>query len=218
MSLTSLLRFSPLLVLVAAMAAPACGGSVVGTGGGAGNGTTTTNTGTTTTSSTGTTTNTGIDACTGPGQCILVSTGCCPGCGIAQLGSMTAINADHQEEYYQDLCPEPVACPACESAPNPNLFAYCEAGHCVAADVTTHAVSACVTDSDCHLRNGSACCEECIGSVDQLIAVGAGNDLVGLTCGPNEGCPKCLPVYPQDAVALCAGGHCAVAFMGSGGD
>lgn len=211
MRLTSLLRFSPLLVIAAALAAPACGGTVVGTGGGAGNGTTSTGTGTTTTG-----TVTAFDACTGPGQCLLVDKGCCSSCGTESLDSKVPINAASSEAYFQSICPEPVPCPACASQPNPNLFAYCEAGQCVAADVTTNFVSACVSDADCHLRNGSACCEQCTGSLDQLIAVSVANNLPALLCGPNDGCPKCLPSYPIDAVAICSAGHCAVALKGGG--
>lgn len=208
MSFRIALRASPLLFLVAAASAPGCGGTVVdpGTGG------TGTTTGTTT--GTGSTTGAAFDACDGPGQCVLVPSSCCGSCGTQSLESMTAVHADHTAAYFESLCPDDVACPACAALPNPNLFAYCESGHCVAADAKTHAVSACTADADCRLRLGADCCEPCDGSADQIIAVSLDNDLKGLVCTPNEGCPKCAVQYPPNAAAWCTGGHCAVVLEG----
>lgn len=196
----------------------ACSGNVVveNTGGnhgglgGGGNG----QTGVTTSSGSLTSTSP-IDfaACDGPGQCMLAEPGCCPACGIPELGAFAPINSKYEADYQKYVCPEPTPCPACETIPNPNLFAYCDAGHCVAADVRTHAVSACKSSSDCHLRAGSACCEACGDvSFDSLIAVSgtSGVSLASLVCSPNGDCPDCIPNYPA-AVATCADdGHCQV--------
>lgn len=202
--------------------AAGCGGNVtVGTGGsgatgagGAGG-----SAGTTGTAGSGATGTPTFGACNGPGECMLAVPGCCSPCGMPELGAFVAINVAEATEYHNAVCPEETPCPACDTSPNPNLFAYCDAGKCVAADVRQHPVSACATGQDCHLRYGSGCCEGCgPASVSDLIAVSwdASPSLPALVCSPNADCPECLPGYPPEAAAFCAdGGHCEVVLAGS---
>lgn len=189
-----------------------CGGNVSvdstsGGGGGAGGGTTT-----------GTTTGTGNDftSCDGPGQCVLAVPGCCSGCGVPEVGDFAAVNSAKLDAYHTSVCPEETPCPACEGGINPNLFAYCDAGKCVAADVRTHAVSACATSADCHLRVGAGCCEGCgpVSESDLTVTSNAVPGLEALVCGPNAGCPECAPQYPPDVAPSCGGdGHCELVLL-----
>ena len=203
---TSLL-FPSLLVCFASLA---CGGNVSISQGGAGGDTSAGGGGASTTS---TTAPDDFAACTGPGQCTLAVPGCCSSCEKPELGSLVAVNAEKAAAYFQFVCPEPTPCPACDPPSNPNLFAYCKAGTCVAADVRSEPFSECKADSDCRLRNTAECCETCLGDADSLIAVQttAASAIMSLMCAPDAGCPKCLPQYPPEALAVCgADGHCAV--------
>jgi hypothetical protein len=207
MRLAILLRASPLLLL-SALAASACGGSVaVGTGGDAGTGG----------AGAGGAGTGSFTACTGPGQCVLASDGCCESCGVTGLTGKTAINSAEAGPYQKYVCPEPLPCPACATVPDPNLFAYCAGASCAGADLRTDAASACTQASDCVLRLGSACCEPCSGDTSQVVAVNKVNDLKARLCAPDAACAKCLPQYPPDAAATCDAGHCAVVLAGIGG-
>ncbi len=151
-------------------------------------------------------------ACTGPGQCTLVKNSCCGACGEPTLADVEAVHADLTDEYATYICPEPSACPACAVSPNPDLFAYCEAGSCVGADVGAHALSECTTAADCSLRLGMGCCEPCSGEEAGLVAVksSAIPTVYELLCDPQVSCPACAPVYPPEWKADCVSGHCAV--------
>lgn len=210
MRITHLLYASPLFLLLALPAAGGCGGSVVGGNGGTGTGASGT---------TGTSTGAGgaaFDLCSGPGQCVLVKNGCCDPCGMPELGDLTAIDGARAGEYAKLTCPEPLPCPACATATNPNLFAYCDGDHCKGADTRTDPVGACTADADCMLRFGTGCCDACAGDPSQLTAVNKNSNLASLVCAPGTGCPGCIPAYPPDAVALCQAGHCTVAFVNGG--
>ena len=154
-----------------------------------------------------------IAACDGPGQCTLVQNSCCGPCGEPTLGDYDAVNAESADAYFNVfVCPEPMPCPACAITPNPDLFAYCEAGKCAGADVTAHAFSECTTAADCTLRMGLGCCEGCAGDAAALVAV-ASSELAALhdaICPPDFGCPACAPMYPPEWKADCVAGHCAV--------
>lgn len=197
MRFTTMLYASPLLL------AFGCGGKVIagGSGGNGGNGG-------------------GADtftACDGPGQCVLVGNSCCGTCGEEDLAGKKAVNGAQADAYFQSVCPDPTPCPACAAQPNPNLFAYCDNGTCRAADVRTHAVSACTSDADCTLRGGTECCQPCMPTDSELTAVNKTSDLSSLVCAPDEACGLCLTQYPPDAAAICNAGHCEVILAGLGG-
>lgn len=193
-----------------------CGGNVaVGAGGNGGGG------GDATTGSTGTATAPDdFTACDGPGQCTLVSAGCCEPCGVPELAQYAAVNVAQGMAYKDFTCPEPVPCVDCVPGYNPHLFAYCDtaAGKCVAADARTHAVSACTSHEQCHVRGGADCCEICDELTSaELTAVSSAADpsLGELVCNPETPCPPCAALYPDNAVAVCSGdtGHCEVAVL-----
>jgi hypothetical protein len=148
---------------------------------------------------------TNVRACTAHDDCKLRSATCCGVCGSPQVNDMTAVRWDREAAYRDAVCgPGPVACPACAAMTNPHLTALCRAGTCVAIDVRTDAVGACVTDADCTLRFGTACCELCSGNADQLTAIPTAAIATIVRCMPNEGaCPDCLPRYPRGARAAC---------------
>lgn len=200
-----------------------CGGNVaVGSGGdgGAGGGTTTgtgaASTGSTTSTGTGGSLPGDFTACDGPGQCTLVTVECCPPCGMPELPDVLAVHVDQGMAYKDYTCPDPVDCPACATGYNPHLFAYCDtaAGKCVAADTRTHAVSACTSDDQCVLRNGTECCENCNElQVSEITSVAfvADPSLMELVCAPDNACPPCAPIYPADVTTACGDdGHCRV--------
>lgn len=152
-------------------------------------------------------------ACDANTVCILTSPGCCQSCTGNDLSQYVAINAAKADAYFEHVCPEPTPCPGCDPLIDPNFFAYCEAGSCVAADVRTHAVSACATDADCRLRNGASCCEGCGPSELSVIAVAttANPQLASLVCVGDVSCVDCEPQYPLETMAVCgANGHCEV--------
>ncbi|HVK65681.1 MAG TPA: hypothetical protein VM694_14455 [Polyangium sp.] len=151
-------------------------------------------------------------ACAGPGQCTLVKNSCCGTCNVPTLADVEPVHVDQVDEYNTFVCPEPAACPACAGAPNPGLFAYCEAGSCAEADVAAHAFSACTTAADCTLRFGMNCCEPCAGGVPDLVAVASSSlqAMSDLACAPQMGCPECAPIHPSEWKADCVAGHCAV--------
>ena len=149
-----------------------------------------------------------VRRCEVPSDCALVAGTCCL-CGVPELEDLTAINAGEAAEWSRALCAMEPPC-GCPSAMNPNLVATCESGTCVAIDVREHAVSECSGDTDCLVR-ATECCE-CGASTDpeNLIAVGQTGGYQALVCDPMTGCPECIPFYPPEVAARCAGGHCAL--------
>lgn len=200
----------------------ACGGSVSTpegtssgvTSGSSGNGSSSSS------GSTGSTTSSGgpdaglIEGCSGPGQCTLAFLSCCAPCTEYGLDDVAPLHEDNVAAHYTALgCDDLPACPPCAGPPNPDLFAYCEGGQCVEADMGVHPLNECVNDSDCKLRYGLACCEcgaEGLGLT--AIPVNAEDDLAGLVCAPDEGCPECAPTYPANAAPFCDAGRCTVVF------
>jgi hypothetical protein len=207
--------------MVLALSIAGCGGNVSvaagGAGGTGGTGNSGGNTGTSTTATTVTTTPVNdFTACNAPGQCVLAAAGCCGPCGTPELDAYVAINGVNEPAFHKSVCPEEPPCVPCETTPNPNLFAYCDAGHCVAADIRTHAVSLCKTAADCRLRWGADCCEGCgLASLSDLTSVASTEmpTLETLVCAPEVGCPKCAAQYPSDANPVCGSdGHCEIVF------
>ena len=154
-------------------------------------------------------------ACDGPAQCVLRPESCCGQCGAATPGDMIGLHQDWVDDYLGAHCAT-LDCPACFMPQEPDLFAYCHAGHCVAADVRVHELSACNTASDCVVRWGLDCCEGCgLAPPEELVALswnGLGA-LGGLVCPADWGCPDCLVQYPPDVTATCTAGHCEVTFL-----
>ncbi len=126
---------------------------------------------------------------------------------------MVALHQDDVSAHYEDVCTDPVACPDCPSALNPDLFAYCDAGLCQGADVKGDPLGGCGSNADCKLRLGLECCE-CGNENGILTAIPIAYEqkLQELVCDSDFGCPECAPVYPADTEAWCEAGHCVVMY------
>lgn len=145
-------------------------------------------------------------ACNQPSDCILNAPSCCL-CGLPELSDFEAINSSFVQ---QCSCQGP-AC-GCATQENPNLTATCESGTCAGFDVRLEEYSACTTDTDCTLRNGLGCCEQCQGSEYSVVAVNVNQAaLSGAVCGDQPvGCPDCVVQYPANKKASCISNHCQV--------
>jgi hypothetical protein len=129
------------------------------------------------------------------------------------LNDFEAINEQHALAFRHSVCAvhDPV-CDACLGTPNPNLFAVCEQGRCVAADMREHPFGACASPSDCQLRYGSFCCEStCSGSAEQVTAIAKTQISAHqqAVCSPLAGaCAECASQFPPGVVADCVSGQC----------
>lgn len=184
-----------------AMLAVACGSSVEsGTGGGGTGGALVGG------SSTGGSTAVDYSACADFGECSAIGTGCCGVCGYPEASDFAGVNNAYVDLYFQQVCPEPIPCPACPTAVNLAIVAYCDQGQgkCEVVDVGT-----CTVNSDCRLRNGMGCCEACAAPFEQLVAVS--QEPTPYVCSPYSGaCAPCVPTYFPGASAACDNGHCVV--------
>jgi len=138
---------------------------------------------------------------------------------MPDLDDKVALHEDDVFQYREDVCVDSEGCPICYSEPNPDLFAYCEAGLCKGADVKGDPLGGCVGASDCKLRLGLECCE--CGNEDGLltaIPIAYEQKLQELVCEPGFGCPECAPVYPIGAEPWCEAGHCVVMYMDAPSD
>ena len=128
------------------------------------------------------------------------------------LADVDAIHVDLAREHYEAVCPEPMPCPDCPSAPNPNLGATCDSGTCAAFDLSMMPVTECAGAADCRVRVRDCC--ECGAdtSFSNLIAIrtDASAEYAELVCPSDFGCDDCLPVYPDDVRAICDAGRCAL--------
>lgn len=152
-------------------------------------------------------------ACSANSECTIAAKTCCGVCGKPALEDVDGVNQDQLEAHKQAVCPTPVACSACPTQSNPDLFATCAEATCKAVDVRSDPSSECSADDDCRLRV-TACCE-CGGSTASfdLIALNRSKEAIYTkqVCDPMQACDLCLPVYPRDVEAHCAAdGHCEV--------
>lgn len=151
--------------------------------------------------------------CDGPGQCVVMTRGCCPPCGVPSLADVAGVHEARQAAFRAVTCTDPdPSCPECPTRDEPNLVAFCVGGRCAPIDLRTSELSACAVDGDCVLRYPE-CCERCIADPHHLVAIAAERlgDYRNQVCRPGQPCPACLPQYPVGYVAVCgAEGHCAV--------
>ena len=157
------------------------------------------------------------DSCEVAADCVLAANGCC---GVCDGPSVTAhdfraFNRKHELEA--SACPNAdVACGACPNPEGDGTYKYfvpnCVNNECVVEDIRKSDATACESDQDCKLRNGSACCEEC--EVNQWLAVRSDGGFEALVCsGSNEACPACEAVPRSDARANCYEGRCGVVYL-----
>jgi hypothetical protein len=169
----------------------------------------------------------GVDwyACSGPGQCSLLSNRCCAACEPAPLSAFTGVNTKYSGAYKESLGCGGIACSPCVLPTDPTKFntpqymAHCLLNRCATLDVRESAASKCTIDADCALRWGLGCCEGCGGTTGGLVAVNRSGELRAMVCGPGPiACPACMPVYPANVSARCMPSpgstvsHCRVAY------
>ena len=215
MPMRSLVPLSGLLGLLVA-----CGGDAFvaddGSGGAGGSSSSSSSSGSTSSSSSSSGSQT---VCDQSSECRLTSETCCGVCGMPTLADMVALHEDDVSAHVNEVCADPVSCPDCPVQPNPNLFAYCDAGVCKGVDITNDPLGGCLSPSDCKLRLGLECCE-CgyDGGLLTAIPIAYEQKLQALVCEPDFGCPECAPVYPMGAEPWCEEGHCVVIYMDAPSD
>lgn len=204
----TLLRSMPLALLAAL--ALGCGGSVVAAGGAGGAGAGGVGAG----GAGGGAGGQGAvdyDACTGPGECVLVEPSCCSSCGNVGIDGVVSFHQDTLTAYHLEQCGGvDVGCPACASTYDPDMFAFCEAGTCQKALVQETSLAQCSGPDDCRLRAGLGCCVCNAGA--EWVAITAVEEaaLQALVCAPGTLCAECEPMPPADLFADCIEGVCQV--------
>lgn len=153
-------------------------------------------------------------SCAAPGDCTLVTPGCCQECGSPPLSSFASVRRDSTNAFHDAVCPVPTPCPKCASMTDPNYTAVCRGSRCLGVDLRTDVDSKCATDADCVLRF-PGCCESCAGDPTQLLAVAKAGlaEYQQQLCGLSPpACPPCVPTYPAKAFARCepTSKHCQV--------
>ena len=158
-------------------------------------------------------------ACQPGDTCLLeTQTTCGAGCEPIPPDRYIPINSKNEAAFkaqqLEPLCIQ-AACPAVppEQVNAPNYYGACVAERCQVLDVRTSALSACDSDSQCLLREGTACCA-C--SFTDLIAVTSQAEAQKAFCAPGEACASGCPYpLPPAGGAFCAHagsgrGHCMV--------
>jgi hypothetical protein len=199
------------LVIATLSGVGACGGSTEANGsggtaasGGTGGSTTTGGTG-------GSGAASDFSSCGQATDCVIASVGCCGGCEPLSPSVLVSINADQLSAYVEAQGCSGVACSPCPPVDElKTLGQYfvpvCEAGRCGIQDIRQTDLVVCQTDSDCFLRDGAACCDECDGT--GLVAVSSTD--FGPRCEPFPACPRCASIIPEGYIAVCAAGRCQV--------
>ncbi len=147
-------------------------------------------------------------------DCALTSAGCCEACEPVQDHDLLAFNPSRLSvsESPNPACANVGACAPCppvaDSVATRRYFRpVCSAGQCSALDVRQSPFTECKQATDCVLRDGVKCCEECDGG---FVSVNASANFC--PNGP-EACPKCASIPPTGHVAVCQMGRCASAVL-----
>jgi hypothetical protein len=154
-----------------------------------------------------------FDACSTPADCVLASPRCCVACDPVDRTAFVALNGKYLTDYTRIIGCAGVACAPCpgvseEQMSSQNFVATCKLGRCIAVDIRTTSVTECQTRSDCVLRDGGACCEDCDGT--GFVSISTPNDLRALVCGNTTTCPGCVTRIPPGLTPACEGGRCTV--------
>jgi hypothetical protein len=146
--------------------------------------------------------------CGSPVDCMLMRSRCC-GCDALSLANVVAVNKSETAAVQRAMGCDLLDCVTCEADSPPTLGATCTNGHCIAFDVTQTEFTRCMTDDQCSLRAGLACCENCAADIGDYVALSS--DPRALVCGNTAvACDACVPVPPLGVGARCADGRCAV--------
>jgi hypothetical protein len=150
--------------------------------------------------------------CENSAECERVSTACC-GCASTSFQAVVGVQREHVGVIQATKCAT-IDCDACAVDPAFAWFgASCRANHCVAWDAREEDLTLCMTDADCHLRNGFGCCEACEAGL-QPVAVNSSFVQRWVCPDGQPPCPSCPnggPVYPENAFAVCVNSRCWVA-------
>jgi hypothetical protein len=173
-------------------------------------------------------------ACKLPSDCAIGPTSCCGVCDGPNVSAsqLVAFNKQYAGQYLcgiaLDTAPAPggagfpgpgvpVACPPCAAPlPGQGTLKYfvpdCVQGQCVVQDLRTSPLTACMSDQECRLRNGTGCCEGCAGT-DAYVAVRNDGSFQKFACGGlAEPCPLCEAPAPNALAECGASGHCEVVY------
>lgn len=147
-------------------------------------------------------------ACTGPGQCELVSATCCA-CGTLGLDQLAAINSAKHSAFTDKICSGLPPCPPCVGMAESHLMARCESGRCRGFDIRSDPTyTKCGSDQECVLRKGVGCCQ-CQAEGDWVAVSRIGEMLItSEACAMGGVCPACVPVPPAGTSAVCRGNVC----------
>lgn len=150
-----------------------------------------------------------IDFCNTAADCVLTSAGCCAACEPLEAADLIAINAQHAEDRVCD-----VLCGACpplsqeQRTTSRYFMPGCVEHQCTVVDIRETDAVSCQVDSDCRLRGGTGCCENCGG---EPIAIRTDADLTSLFCPAGMSpCPPCPTRSPAGASSACVSGRCVV--------
>jgi hypothetical protein len=154
-------------------------------------------------------------SCSSPFDCTLVPSMCCGGCSEPSLANRVAVRKGQESAVQIATGCHLVDCVPCEPAqPNPWLGATCTAARCVAFDARALDITLCTDTSDCVLRGGLECCENCAAQGLDFVAVNREANVAALTCGDGHGaCDACVAVPPFGLVALCESGRCTTGML-----
>jgi hypothetical protein len=158
-----------------------------------------------------------MDACSGVGDCLLLSDSCCAACNPNSTHSFVSIRRGTEQEFTRLRGCDGITCGACPPIAEPDstrqyFIATCEAGRCKVADIRQTALTSCMGNTDCVLRDGAECCEGCDGQ--GIVAVSRFDDVAKRVCPtPTPGCPPCVPNLPPNVTPLCTNARCTVGFL-----
>ena len=154
---------------------------------------------------------TGLRSCNNNQDCALLASGCCAACEPIAIEQLTAVNSAFVDQYHAMNCAQPISCGTCSADTSEYdetlkyFRAVCAVGQCAVVDVRGSALTACVMNADCTLRDGIECCPGCDGQ--GWVPV---NNLATF-CDTPSACPSCGSAPPTSLTTLCQSGECRFA-------
>ena len=152
-----------------------------------------------------------VYACEAASECMIVPLYCCAGCDPARSTDLQAVNVAYSS-FTRGPCSSDQTCSDCPpieelSTTRQYFVPVCEFGQCDVLDIRLHDVTSCQNDSDCRLRDGSACCVGCDGQ--GLVAVSS-EEVFAAQCTSEDRCPDCA--LATDYRARCYDSRCVVGY------
>ncbi len=151
-------------------------------------------------------------ACTKNSDCVFAMTSCCR-CNAFSLEQVVAVNGLYADEYRARSCDGSEACTACDPSVDHALLSTCQAGRCVAVDLTQTDVTFCRTADDCKFRSDRCCgCTAQSNGLPLAIARDKDGAYEALRCDPGEACAECAVAIPEapDFNQGCFDDHCVI--------